>query len=324
VEPTSNDAAAGGSAPTATVIICAHTEERWPVLSEAVEAVLRQSQPPLEIVLVIDHDDDLLHRASAAWGEPVRVVANEQARGLSGARNTGVRHARGTIVVFLDDDAVPDPGWLSGHTIAYSSARVMGTGGAVAPRWVSPRPAWIPEEFLWVMGCSYKGLPADGAAVRNPIGANMSFRREVVTSVGGFAHDLGRIGRTPLGCEETDLSIRAYSAFPSRAIVLVSGAGVRHLVPDQRTTWRYFRSRCWAEGLSKAVMTGRVGAGDGLASERAYVTRTLPWGVVRGIGDALRGQPEGLRRSGAILLGLGFTVAGYLRGRAAAGRGRSG
>ena len=323
VTPTSNDASAGESAPTATVIVCAHTEGRWPVLSEAVGAVLEQSPPPLEVVLVIDHDENLLRRARAEWSPPVRVIANEEGRGLSGARNTGVRHARGSVVVFLDDDAVPEPGWLLHHTDAYASTRVMGTGGAVSPRWVGPRPAWIPDEFLWVMGCSYRGLPAGDAVVRNPIGANMSFRREVVTSVGGFAHDLGRIGRTPLGCEETDLSIRAYSAFPERTIVMVPAARVRHLVTEQRTTWRYFRSRCWAEGLSKAVMTGRVGAGDGLASERTYVTRTLPAGVLRGIGDALRGRPGGGRRAGAIVLGLGYTVSGYVRGRVA-GRARTG
>jgi len=300
---------------SASVIVCAHTEGRWPVLAEAVEAVLGQS--PLELLLVIDHNEALLARARAEWAAAVRVMPNEEGRGLSGARNTGVRHARGDIVVFLDDDAVPEPGWLRGHVRAYASPKVMGTGGTVSPRWAAPRPGWIPEEFLWVMGCSYRGIPPGDAVVRNPIGANMSFRREVVTTVGGFASDLGRVGRTPLGCEETDLSIRAYSAYPGRTVRMVSEARVRHLVPEARTTWRYFRSRCWSEGLSKAVMTGRVGAGDGLSTERAYVTRTLPSGVINGVADALRGRPEGLRRAGAIVAGLGLTVAGYARGKAA-------
>ncbi|MEZ0283893.1 MAG: glycosyltransferase family 2 protein [Thermoleophilia bacterium] len=302
---------------SASVIVCAHTEERWPVLAEAVEAVLAQSRPPLELLLVIDHNEALLERGRAEWSEPVRVMANEEGRGLSGARNTGVRHARGDIVVFLDDDAVPEPGWLQGHAAAYASSDVMGAGGTVSPRWATPRPGWIPEEFLWVMGCSYRGIPPGDAVVRNPIGANMSFRREVVTTVGGFASDLGRVGKTPLGCEETDLSIRAYSAYPGSTVRMVPEARVRHLVPEGRTTWRYFRSRCWSEGLSKAVMTGRVGSDDGLASERAYVTKTLPSGVAHGVADALRGRPEGLRRAGAIVAGLGLTAAGYARGKAA-------
>jgi GT2 family glycosyltransferase len=300
---------------TATVIVCAHTEERWPVLAEAVDAVLEQS--PLELLLVIDHNDALLERARSEWSDPVRVMPNLETRGLSGARNTGVRHARGDIVVFLDDDAVPEPGWLRSHAGAYGSPDVMGAGGTVTPRWAVPRPGWIPEEFLWVMGCSYRGIPQGDAPVRNPIGANMSFRREVVNGVGGFAADLGRVGKTPLGCEETDLSIRAHSAFPGKTVRMVPEARVSHLVPEARTTWRYFRARCWSEGLSKAVMTGRVGSDDGLASERAYVTRTLPSGVVNGVADALRGRPEGLRRAGAIIAGLGLTAAGYARGKAA-------
>ena len=52
-------------------------------------------------------------------------------------------------------------------------------------------------------------------------------------------------------------------------------------------------------------MTGRVGSEDGLASERTYVTRTLPSGVANGVADALRGRPEGLRRAGAIIAGSG-------------------
>jgi Glycosyl transferase family 2 len=92
--------------PTASVIICAHTEERWAVMAEAVEAVTVRSAAPLEVLLVVDHNDALLDRAAMRWGPPVRVMPNEEGRGLSGARNTGVGHAEGDVAVFLDDDAV--------------------------------------------------------------------------------------------------------------------------------------------------------------------------------------------------------------------------
>jgi hypothetical protein len=93
---------------------------------------------------------------------------------------------------------------------------------------------------------------------------------------------------------------------------------VHHRVPAQRATWRYFRSRCYSEGLSKAQVSDRVGAGEGLATERGYATRTLPAGVVRGLADAItRRRPGGLGRAVAIVLGLGITGAGYVRGRLA-------
>ena len=75
-------------------------------MAEAVEAVTVRSAAPLEVLLVVDHNDALLDRAAMRWGPPVRVMPNEEGRGLSGARNTGVGHAEGDVAVFLDDDAV--------------------------------------------------------------------------------------------------------------------------------------------------------------------------------------------------------------------------
>ncbi|MDX6197452.1 MAG: hypothetical protein QOJ79_603, partial [Actinomycetota bacterium] len=82
-------------------------------------------------------------------------------------------------------------------------------------------------------------------------------------------------------------------------------------------TWRYFRRRCYAEGISKAVVAGLTGSDAALASERTYVRRTLPAGVARGLAAAVRGDVSGLVRAAAIVAGLVVTSAGYLRGRLA-------
>jgi GT2 family glycosyltransferase len=314
-----------GPTPSVSVIICAYTDRRWPVLVDAVASARAQEPAPLEVVLVIDHNDDLLTRARAELASAgVAVVANAQRQGLSGARNTGVAKARGDVVAFLDDDAIARPGWLASLTAAYASdAAVVGTGGVAVPRWETGKPDWFPEEFLWVVGCSYVGLPEQPAPIRNPIGANMAFRRAACTDAGGFSHGIGRVGKTPLGCEETELSIRVRAANHGATILQVPGAAVDHLVTAERVRWTYFRSRCWAEGLSKALVTDSVGHDQGLASERTYATRTLPLGVLRGLGDALRGDLSGLRRAGAIVAGLGITTAGFVRGTIARRRGEA-
>ena len=74
-----------------------------------------------------------------------------------------------------------------------------------------------------------------------------------------------------------------------------------------------FRSRCYAEGLSKAQVTASVGAADGLATERRYTTRVLP-GVARGVAEAVQGDQAGLGRAGAIVAGVTATAAGYAAG----------
>ncbi len=315
--------AALGRAGSVSVVVCAYTLDRWDDLVAAVTSLQQQSRPPAEIIVVSDHNPHLFERVRATWqpatGSPaVIALENEERRGLSGARNTGVRAAQGAIIGFLDDDAVAEPDWLGRLLDAYGEPEVLGVGGAILPRWDSGRPGWFPEEFDWVVGCTYKGMPELRAPQRNLIGANMSFRRELFDAAGGFQTDMGRVGTRPLGCEETELCIRGSQKLPGTHFLFEPLARVHHRVPANRATWRYFASRCYSEGLSKAQVSARVGSGAGLASERSYATRTLPAGFLRGVMDAMRRrQADGLGRAAAIALGLVITGLGYVRGRAA-------
>jgi glucosyl-dolichyl phosphate glucuronosyltransferase len=302
------------SAPAVSVVVCTYTEERWDDLVAAVASAAAQTVPggPVEVVVVADHApalEDRVRREIAG----VHVVANPGARGLSPARNAGVAAARGAIVAFLDDDCVAAPGWLARLAGHLAAPDVAAAGGAVVPRWDAGRPAWFPPEFDWVVGCSHRGLPTATADVRNLIGANMAFRRAVLATAGGFRDGLGRIGRVPLGCEETELCLRIAAALPGARIVYDPAAVVVHRVPAARAGPRYFAARCWGEGVSKAAVARLAGSRRGLAAERRHAFRTLPAGTVRALGD---GAPL---RAGAIGAGLAITTLGYVRGRAAPG-----
>jgi glycosyltransferase involved in cell wall biosynthesis/GT2 family glycosyltransferase len=302
------------SPPTISVVICAFTFDRLEVLGESIASLRAQTLPPHEIVLVIDHAPELLEEVRRLWPEIV-IVANREKQGLSGARNTGVAEAGGEVVAFLDDDAIADPGWLARLAAAYADPNVLGAGGTVRPRWVEGKPGWFPSEFDWVIGCTHSGMPRQLEPVRNLVGANMSFRRAPLVEVGGFSHDLGRVGTLPVGCEETDLSIRVHQRWPAAEILYDPAAEVEHVVPPSRGKVRYFLDRCRAEGRSKAVLTGMVGSDDGLSSERSYVRRTLPLGVLRGLRDTLRGDAGGFGRAAMIFVGLAATTGDYLRVR---------
>ncbi len=309
------------------MVICAYSASRHATLRAGVAETLLQLRPVDEVVLVVDHNPELLEFcrvnltpqgvSTGSTREPqLRIVTNRNAQGLSGARNTGVAESTGELVVFLDDDAVPRSGWLTELTAAFVDSTVIGTGGLARPAWEHSQPAWFPDEFLWVVGCSYRGLPELPAEIRNPIGANMAFRREVILRVGGFTSGIGRVGRTPLGCEETELAIRATAATGGR-ILQQPSAAVDHLVPAERTDLRYFVRRCWAEGISKAVVSRLAGSDAALESERRYTTRTLPLGFIAGLREGFNGDLNGFSRAAAIVGGLTVTVAGYLRGLAA-------
>jgi len=297
-----------------SVVVCAYTDDRWHALVEAIESIRNQTVQPREVIVVVDHNPALLEKVQKNL-PGVAGIENHQPRGLAGARNSGVEASSGKVIAFMDEDAVAEPDWLERLDEGYTNPQVIGVGGAIVPLWTGAPPGWLPPEFHWVVGCTYRGMPDGTAPIRNLIGANMSFRREVFDRTGGFRIGMGRIGTRPLGCEETEFCIRALHRSPQSLLLYEPRARVRHRVPRDRARWRYFTARCFAEGLSKAQVAQVVGAQDGLASERAYTFRTLPRGILGGIktGFVWR-DPSGFARAAAILIGLMCTTAGYLRG----------
>jgi glucosyl-dolichyl phosphate glucuronosyltransferase len=297
------------------VVICTYAEARWNNLVQAIESVERQVSHTRDLIVVVDHNPALLSRVRARFSG-VTAIENLFASGLSGARNSGLAKARSSLIAFMDDDAVAADDWLVKLLAGYKDDAVLGVGGQIEPIWEGGRPSWFPPEFDWVVGCSYRGLPTAAGPVRNLLGCNMSFRSEVFEAVGGFRTGVGRIGTRPIGCEETELCIRAQQAWPDRTFLYQSAARVFHRVPAERETWRYYRSRCFAEGLSKAVITRLVGTKDGLAAERKHALSTLPASLGRDLSATVRHRDFSfLQKASAMVAGLGFTAAGFVAGR---------
>lgn len=298
-----------------SVIICAYTEKRWDDLLAAIQSLRQQSVPPGEIILVIDHNQALFERVQAQISGVIHIE-NTGPQGLSGARNSGVAAARNELVAFLDDDAVADPRWLELMGKCCQDSSVLGAGGVVVPLWPGENPAWFPKEFYWVIGCSYQDFQGKITRVRNAFGGNICMRREIFAEIGGFSSSLGRTHakQLPLGGEETELCIRAKQRWPEKFFLCDPNAVSGHRIPPQRVNGRYFRSRCYAEGLSKATVASYAGVKDGLAAEQAYTLRMLPRGVLRGLRDGLHGERAGFVRAWMIVVGLAATIGGYVIG----------
>lgn len=297
------------------IIICSYTEKRWDDLVAAIDSALCQEPPIKEVIVVIDHNPALLEKTRCRFPDAI-VIENNERTGLSGGRNTGIRAAKADLIAFLDDDAVAKPEWANALERCFDDPLVLGVGGRVIPNWFGPVVTWIPEEFFWVLGCSYKGLPKTLKVIRNPLGGNMMIRREVFAEVGGFRTDIGRVGTIPLGCEETELSIRASQHLPQGYFLYQPDAVIYHHVWKERATWRYLWHRCYAEGLSKALVSELVGMQDSLSTETRYVLKVLPAGILRGLRDAIVARDlSGLGRVCAIVTGLTMTSLGFLIGK---------
>lgn len=302
------------NAPTASVVICTYAEARFAQLQAAVASVAAQRTACAQLVIVVDHNQQLLRRARAEFTGAL-VLPNAGQPGLSAARNTGTGAATGDIVVFLDDDAAAEPAWL-GHLLApYADRNVLGVGGVALPVWEQAQPPWWPAEFNWVIGCSYAGQPRQRAPIRNLMGCTMSFRRAVLQEAGGFDSALGRQAAGAAGGEETELCLRLAARHRQGIFIHEPAAVVHHQVPGARGTFAYFRARCYAEGKSKAVVAQRAGAAPALASERSYASTVLPAAAARYLRCTRPGAAASAAAAGAMACGLLAAGAGFLHGR---------
>ncbi len=313
---------------TVSVVIRAFTEERLLDTRAAIDSVLNQTHMPIEILVIIDFNEDLLATLTADYASEklVRVMPNTRLQGIGGGSNTALIEATGDIISYLDDDAIAEPDWVSSLLAPMADESVVAVGGLVTPRWDGGEaPTWFPEEFHWVVGCS-NPRPDDGIMdIRNVWGGNNAFRRQAVIDNGGFAEKgLGRVGSNSLGGEDTELCIRLRQADPTWRIVYQPLAITRHRVPGPRTTVKYFNKRCRMEGVSKALLSQQIGAQAGLNEEASYAAVDLPKAVGRMMFSGIRNQRVGdLQKAGAIVMGLGSAVAGMVYGRASIAAGRT-
>jgi GT2 family glycosyltransferase len=168
---------ANGPLPKVSVVVCTYNGSR--TISETLTHLRRVDYPDFEVIVVDDGSTDAT--PSIVAGHPVRYVGTEN-RGLSTARNTGLQAAQGEIVVYLDDDAYPDPHWLRYVVHAFGEADWACVGGPnLAPLTDPP----LAHAVANSPGGPVHVLLTDQEAEHVP-GCNMAFRRDRLREIGGF------------------------------------------------------------------------------------------------------------------------------------------
>ncbi len=305
---------------SADVVICTYTLARWEVFARAVESVLGQEVAPQRLIIVVDHNDELLARCRQQWGKHPAdssveiVIAASQFPGRQGSsRNTALLLARAEIVSFLDDDAVAEPDWLKRLLAVYAMCpTAFAVGGASRPNYGAPRPSWFPPDFDWVFGCHYQSLPDRLAPVRRLIGTSMSVRREAMLAVGGFHAD---------DYDDMDLSHRIAHAHGPAAVLYEPRAEVHHYVPPERMTWSYFWRRCYFVNRNKVGAVADMGEGGNIRAELRFGAGVLLT-LITALVATVTGRPERLRQAVAAVLGLALGGCGFVAGRVQLARGR--
>lgn len=290
--------------PSLGVLVCTHAEERLDQLVSALHSIARQTRRADEVLVVVDGTEELAERVRAAVPD-VKVLGLGRNHGVSVARTRGAAALGTDLVVFLDDDAEAEPGWLERLLEPLADPTVLGSSGRSVARFLGRRPRWLADEFLWVVGCSYRGMPTERARVRNFFGGCALVRRETFLEVGGFDPEVGHHGTVVGGGEEADFCLRAAAA-TGGTFAFEPAAVIHHRVPTARLTWGYYLTRCYGEGRMKARMARRQAAGA-LGPETAFARR-MPLAVLTALGT---GHPS---RALGLVAGCAAVAAGLVRG----------
>lgn len=308
-----------------TVVVC--TLGRQPGLADTVRAVLGQDHRRLELV-VVDNDPASGRTAALLAGVDdgrLRVIP-EPVRGLSAARNAGLAAAGGDLVAFTDDDAVPDPDWVTRlvEVLRADAGGVVAcvTGRVLSAATTSREQEWFEaaaifdkgtERTAWSLGTATP--PALGRPGRAPelllmtagvmgSGNNMAFRPAALRRLGGFDEALGA-GSPAKGGEDLDVLRRVLLA--GHVLVYTPDAVVRH---THRASHEALRRQMFDYGVGmSAVVTKLVVSGGRPA--RAVLTG-LPAGVRRLVSP--RSERNEKKPGGTPRDLLVAECAGYLAG----------
>jgi GT2 family glycosyltransferase len=165
------------SCPRISVVVCTYNGAR--TIKDCLQGLARLAYPNYEVIVVDDGSGDATAAIVTKYG--CRLIRTEN-RGLASARNTGLEVATGEIVAYLDDDAYPDPHWLSYLAAAFSRTSHAGVGG---PNIAPPDDGAIAECVARAPGGPTHVLVTDSEAEHIP-GCNMAFRKACLEAIGGF------------------------------------------------------------------------------------------------------------------------------------------
>jgi GT2 family glycosyltransferase len=208
-------------------------------------------------VIVIDNSSDGTARDTVAKFQHVArnlCYVHEAKLGLAAARNQGLRHARGELIAYIDDDAVADPEWLEcAIKVCQAQAGTIGAlAGRVRPIFETARPAWLTDDLLPFLSMTTLGdAPVELTGKSGLVGANMIFHTQALRGVGGFSADLGRKGERLISNEE--LHVQSLLEANGLRSIYHPGVAVSHHAPASRLTKQWFRRRLYWQGRSDAI-----------------------------------------------------------------------
>lgn len=238
-----------------SLVICTYNRDKY--LPEALESIRMQTADSNEFQLIVVDNKSTDNTASIVKqfildnpGINTRY-AFETNKGLSFARNRGIKEADAPVIIYVDDDAILSPTYLDAMLKFFSEyPQAIGVGGKVIPKYEDGKePAWMNKYLNGFVGKvdygeSTKKYDAD---MKYPAGCNMIYKKDILQKAGGFNNDL------------TFRSDDKYIFFKvkelSDEIYYVPDAYVHHYIDSHRLAFDNFKKLFLKTGNEEKIRT---------------------------------------------------------------------
>jgi glucosyl-dolichyl phosphate glucuronosyltransferase len=257
-----------------SLIIC--TYNRAVLLEKCLESLVKQQFSPdaFEAIIIDNNSNDTTIDAVSKFKGKIEnfKYVFETSQGLSYARNRGCKEAAAEYLIYLDDDAIAPPEYLTNVAgiIKEHAPDIM--GGPVYPYYTTPKPRWFKDEYEIRKYAERSGFSATAAVS----GGNFIIRKKLLENLGGFDVDLGmKGGKMGLGEERKVLEqYRAATPPGEQKVYYALECFITHHVPPEKMKLRYVMKRAYLAGKqSQEVITSYH---QGKTNEAVKMEKTSP------------------------------------------------
>ncbi len=306
--------------PTLAVIVPSCDMQRYTNLGKVIDSLLHQSRKASEIIIVANESKELAERLLIDFGhyDTLKIIAKDEALGAAQARNVGVKASSSDIVAFTDDDSIPDIKWIEKLVEIYRNSDVIAVGGKVMPVWLSDKPSFLPEELYWLVGATHEKIFKDSiASVRNTFGPNMSFKRDILESVGYFDEQFGYKGannsQSLIGGEEQELGLRIMHRY-GKGSIYHPEAIVYHYIPESKTKVKMLIKRAFYFGVAKRLIMRKDPYKNNMDAERSYLEQVMSKFIPGHIQDIFCGPAHlaSFKKLVFLIIVIGVIGAGFI------------
>lgn len=245
-------------------VICTYNRERY--IADAIESLVNQTleKSHYEIIIVDNNSKDntasICNNLLLKHGETCNIkYVVETNQGLSYARNRGIDESLGSLICYIDDDAIAESDFLK-NIVAFfeDNPNAAGVGGKILPKYVHGKPNWMSyymEGLVSKVDNGEKVFQYNGK--KFPIGCNMTYQKKLLLEIGKFDTDLGRKGDSGEASEEKDVFLKLFSK--SYPIYYLPNAVVAHVIENTRLEYNYIKKISAGIGRSEHLRTSKKG-----------------------------------------------------------------